>query len=33
MVGTIDQGWVEKNWPRLGSKYKDTFWNDLGYID
>lgn len=32
-VGTIDQGWVDKNWPRLGSMYKDTFWTDHGYID
>ncbi|KAF9091477.1 hypothetical protein BGX29_010912 [Mortierella sp. GBA35] len=32
-VGAIDQEWARRNWPRLGSRYKDTFWTDLGYKD
>ncbi|KAK3848404.1 MAG: hypothetical protein J3R72DRAFT_500147 [Linnemannia gamsii] len=30
-VGKMDQEWVKMNWPKLGSRYKDTFWTDLGY--
>ncbi|KAF9281437.1 hypothetical protein BGZ88_011614 [Linnemannia elongata] len=30
-VGELDRRWTEKNWPQLGSAYKDTFWTDLGY--
>ncbi|KAK3839451.1 MAG: hypothetical protein JOS17DRAFT_729181, partial [Linnemannia elongata] len=30
-VGGLDRRWTEKNWPQLGSEYKDTFWTELGY--
>ncbi|KAG0279747.1 hypothetical protein BGZ95_000346 [Linnemannia exigua] len=30
-VGKMDQEWAKMNWPKLGSRYKDTFWTDLGY--
>lgn len=26
-----DLVWMKENWPKLGEKYEDTFWTDLGY--